>query len=134
MQTNDPNLTKTPVDKKATAVETDVDNQVVDSQAKAESTENKGTDTLTNDNVDSEHVKQGDNAARQPDRRDQQGSTPFDGNVNQDTISKDGSSVATGNVNANETTEEPQSDEINDQNRYATLDNAQTRVLNEDLK
>ncbi len=81
-------------------------------------TVNKGTDTFEDDIVDSEHVKDGDNPARQPDRRDQQGSTAFDGNVNEETVGNSG----------------PQSDEITDRNRYANIDNAQTRTLTPDEK
>ncbi len=79
---------------------------------------NKGTDTFEDDIVDSEHVNDGDNPARQPDRRDQQGSSPFDGNVNDRTVKS----------------AEPKSEEINDLNRYASIDNAQTRILNPDEK
>ncbi|MCG3882909.1 hypothetical protein [Psychrobacter sp. Ps3] len=81
-------------------------------------TVNKGTDTFEDDIVDSEHVNDGDNPARQPDRRDQQGSSPFDGNVNDRTVKS----------------AEPKSEEINDLNRYASIDNAQTRILNPDEK
>lgn len=81
-------------------------------------TVNKGTDTFEEDVVDSEHVNDGDNPARQPDRRDQQGSTAFDEGVNEQTVGS----------------EEPISDEITDQNRYASIDNAQTRILNPDEK
>ena len=81
-------------------------------------TVNKGTDTFEDDIVDSEHVNDGDNPARQPDRRDQQGSSPFDGNVNDRTVES----------------AEPKSEEINDLNRYASIDNAQTRILNPDEK
>ena len=111
MQTKDPNLTKTPIDKSTIAVDKDCEQY-------SETLENKGTETLKEEYIDSEHVKEGDNPARQPDRRDQQGNTPFDDNVNENTMG----------------TERPQSDEITDANRYATVDNAQTRVLNEDLK
>lgn len=121
MQTQDPNLTKTPIDKSEVAVNTeakqysDTPNQ---SEQYSETTNEKGTETLKDEYINSEHVKEGDNPARQPDRRDQQGNTPFDDNVNENTTG----------------TERPQSDEITDANRYATVDNAQTRVLNEDLK
>lgn len=111
MQTQDPNLTKTPIDKSQVAVETEA-------KQYSETTNEKGTETLKDEYINSEHVKEGDNPARQPDRRDQQGNTPFDDNVNENTTG----------------TERPQSDEITDANRYATVDNAQTRVLNEDLK
>lgn len=75
------------------------------------------TDTFTADVADSKHVNDGDNPARQPDRRDQSGS-PFDENINEETVGS----------------EAPQSHEINDMNRYATIDNAQTRILNPDEK
>ncbi|WP_367105344.1 hypothetical protein [uncultured Psychrobacter sp.] len=76
----------------------------------------KGTDTFEEDVVESEHVYDGDNPARQPDRRDQEGSSPFDENVNEETMGS----------------EEQQSDEITDRNRYATVNNAQTRTLTPD--
>lgn len=79
---------------------------------------NKGTDTFEDEIVESEHVNDGDNPARQPDRRDQQGSSPFDGNVNEQTVGS----------------EEPKSEAITDLNRYASIDNAQTRILNPDEK
>lgn len=121
MQTQDPNLTKTPIDKSTVAVETEAKQYSEtpnESEQYSETTNEKGTETLKDEYINSEHVKEGDNPARQPDRRDQQGNTPFDDNVNENTTG----------------TERPQSDEITDANRYATVDNAQTRVLNEDLK
>lgn len=121
MQTQDPNLTKTPIDKSQVAVETEAKQYSEipnESEQYSETTNEKGTQTLKDEYINSEHVKEGDNPARQPDRRDQQGNTPFDDNVNENTTG----------------TERPQSDEITDANRYATVDNAQTRVLNEDLK
>ena len=120
MQTQDPNLTKTPIDKSQVAVETEAKQYSEtpnESEQYSETTNEKGTETLKDEYINSEHVKEGDNPARQPDRRDQQGNTPFDDNVNENTTG----------------TERPQSDEITDANRYATVDNAQTRVLNEDL-
>lgn len=81
-------------------------------------TVNKGTDTFEEEVVDSKHVNDGDNPARQPDRRDQEGGSPFDGNVNEETVGS----------------EAPQSQEITDMNRYASVDNAQTRILNPDEK
>ncbi len=78
--------------------------------------DNKGTETFDSGVIDSKHVNDGDNPARQPDRRDQEGSTAFDGNINEETVGS----------------EEQQSDEINDMNRYATIDNAQTRTLTPD--
>lgn len=121
MQTQDPNLTKTPIDKSTVEVETEAKQYSEtpnESEQYSETTNEKGTETLKDEYINSEHVKEGDNPARQPDRRDQQGNTPFDDNVNENTTG----------------TERPQSDEITDANRYATVDNAQTRVLNEDLK
>ncbi|MGM8885810.1 hypothetical protein ACS8FD_07690 [Psychrobacter sp. 1U2] len=79
---------------------------------------NKGTDTFEDEIVDSKHVNDGDNPARQPDRRDQQGSSPFDEGVNDQTVGS----------------EEPKSKGLNDMNRYASIDNAQTRILNPDEK
>ncbi|MGP9545642.1 hypothetical protein ACT3QR_11650 [Psychrobacter sp. AOP7-B1-25] len=81
-------------------------------------TEDKGTDTFDESVVDSEHVNDNDNPARQPDRRDQEGSTAFDDNINEETV---GSAA-------------PKSEAINDLNRYANIDNAQTRILNPDEK
>ena len=78
---------------------------------------NKGTDTFQESVVDSEHVYDGDNPARQPDRRDQKGN-PFDDGINEHTIRE----------------EQPKSDGINDMNRYASIDNAQSRILNPDEK
>ena len=121
MQTQDPNLTKTPIDKSTVVSETEAKQYSEtpnESEQYSETTNEKGTETLKDEYINSEHVKEGDNPARQPDRRDQQGNTPFDDNVNENTTG----------------TERPQSDEITDANRYATVDNAQTRVLNEDLK
>ena len=80
-------------------------------------TENKGTDTFEEGIVDSEHVNDDDNPARQPDRRDQKGNG-FDDNINEKTVGS----------------ESPDSQKINDMNRYANIDNAQTRVLNPDEK
>lgn len=79
---------------------------------------NKGTDTFEEGIVETEHVKDDDNPARQPDRRDQEGSSPFDDNINEETV---GSAA-------------PKSDGITDQNRYASIDNAQTRILTPDEK
>ena len=121
MQTQDPNLTRTPIDKSQVEVKTEAKQYSEtpnESEQYSETTNEKGTETLKDEYINSEHVKEGDNPARQPDRRDQQGNTPFDDTVNENTTG----------------TERPQSDEITDANRYATVDNAQTRVLNEDLK
>lgn len=79
---------------------------------------NKGTETFNNKVVDSEHVNDGDNPARQPDRRDQQGSTAFDEGINEETVGS----------------EAPKSEDINDMNRYASINNAQSRTLNPDEK
>ncbi|MGM8897743.1 MULTISPECIES: hypothetical protein [unclassified Psychrobacter] len=79
---------------------------------------NKGTDTFGEEVVHSEHVNDGDNPARQPDRRDQEGSTAFDENVNEETV---GSTA-------------PKSEEVTDENRYASIANAQSRTLNPDEK
>ena len=80
-------------------------------------TTNKGTDTFQETVVGSEHINDGDNPARQPDRRDQEGSA-FDDGINEHTITENGA----------------KSEGINDLNRYANIDNAQTRVLNPDEK
>lgn len=79
--------------------------------------ESNGTDTFEEGVVDSEHVNDNDNPARQPDRRDQ-ASTGFDDNINEETVGS----------------EAPDSEKINNMNRYANIDNAQTRVLNPDEK
>ena len=76
-----------------------------------------GTDTFKEGEIHSDHVKAGDESARQPDRRDQEGN-PFDEGINEDTVGS----------------EAPQSHEINDMNRYANVNNAQTRILNDDEK
>ncbi|WP_201528863.1 hypothetical protein [Psychrobacter frigidicola] len=89
---------------------------VDDGDIEDQTTVNKGTDTFQEGIVDSEHVNEGDNPARQPDPRDQEGSTPFDESINEDTVGS----------------EEPKSDDITDMNRYSTLDNAQSRVLTPD--
>ncbi len=75
-----------------------------------------GTETFDADIIDSEHVNDGDNPARQPDRRDQEGGTPFDEGINEDTVGS----------------EAPQSRDINEMNRYANVNNAQTRTLTPD--
>ena len=86
-------------------------------------TTNKGTETFQEtvidkkSVIDSEHVNDGDNAARQPDRRDQEGSA-FDEGVNEHNVGS----------------EAPKSHEITNMNRYANIDNAQTRILNPDEK
>lgn len=80
-------------------------------------TMNKEADIFQETVVDSEHVYDGDDLARQPDRRDQQGN-PFDDGINEHTLKA----------------EQPKSEGINDVNRYASIDNAQSRILNPDEK
>ncbi|MBB3107200.1 hypothetical protein FHS24_001717 [Psychrobacter luti] len=106
MQTKDPALTKTRLDD--ADVSTDIENSM---------TENKGTDTFKEGVINSEHVNDNDNPARQPDRRDQEGNA-FDEGINEHTTVSDAAKSAG----------------INDLNRYANVDNAQTRVLNPDEK
>ena len=116
MQTKDPALTKTRLD------DADV-NRTNNHTANAHTeignsiTENKGTDTFKEGVINSEHVNDNDNPARQPDRRDQEGNA-FDEGINEHTIVSDTAKSAG----------------INDLNRYANIDNAQTRVLNPDEK
>ena len=86
------------------------------SELEADTSISNGTDTFEEEVIDSKHVNDGDNPARQPDRRDQQGSTAFDEGVNEETV---GSAA-------------PKSEDINDVNRYASIDNAQSRILNPD--
>ena len=116
MQTKDPALTKTRID------DSDVDTlnthtSDVHTEIKNGITENKGTDTFKEGVINSEHVNDNDNPARQPDRRDQEGNA-FDEGINEHTIVSDTAKSAG----------------INDLNRYANIDNAQTRVLNPDEK
>ena len=116
MQTKDPALTKTRIDDSdvntlnthTSDVHTEIENSI---------TENKGTDTFKEGVINSEHVNDNDNPARQPDRRDQEGNA-FDEGINEHTIVSDTAKSAG----------------INDLNRYANIDNAQTRVLNPDEK
>ena len=116
MQTKDPALTKTRLDdadvnrtnNHTANAHTEIDNSI---------TENKGTDTFKEGVINSEHVNDNDNPARQPDRRDQEGNA-FDEGVNEHTMVGDAAKSAG----------------INDLNRYANVDNAQTRVLNPDEK
>ena len=116
MQTKDPALTKTRLDdadvnrtnNHTPNAHTEIDNSI---------TENKGTDTFKEGVINSEHVNDNDNPARQPDRRDQEGSA-FDEGINEHTMVGDAAKSAS----------------INDLNRYANVDNAQTRVLNPDEK
>ena len=134
METRDPALTKTPVTEQ---LDTQSDEQVAVNNthgAKAEAlrteahvtnhdeleeetTVNKGTDTFEEGVVESEHVNDNDNPARQPDRRDQKGN-PFDDGINERNMGSD----------------DQDSNAITEMNRYASIDNAQTRVLNPDLK
>lgn len=116
MQTKDPALTKTRIDDSdvnrlnthISDVHTEIENNI---------TENKGTDTFKEGVINSEHVNDNDNPARQPDRRNQEGNA-FDEGINEHTIVSDTAKSAG----------------INDLNRYANIDNAQTRVLNPDEK
>ena len=125
METKDPALSKTRItenDTHETLNESHkVDNydETVKNHDELEDniTENKGTDTFEEGIVESKHVNDDDNPARQPDRRDQPGNG-FDDNINENTVGS----------------EAPDSEEINNMNRYASIDNAQTRVLNPDLK
>ena len=116
MQTKDPALTKKRLDdadvnrtnNHTANAHTEIDNSI---------TENKGTDTFKEGVINSEHVNDNDNPARQPDRRDQEGNA-FDEGINEHTMVGDAAKSAG----------------INDLNRYANVDNAQTRVLNPDEK
>lgn len=122
METKDPALSKTRItetDTPQTLGEAQTMNTHPDNHDELEEniTENKGTDTFEEGIVDSEHVNDDDNPARQPDRRDQKGNG-FDDNINEKTVGS----------------ESPDSQKINDMNRYANIDNAQTRVLNPDEK
>lgn len=87
-------------------------------ELESETSVTNNTDTFKDEVLDTEHVNEGDNPARQPDRRDQQGSTAFDEGINEDTVGS----------------EAPKSEDINDMNRYASVDNAQSRILNPDEK
>ncbi len=118
MQTKDPALTKTRIEE--SDVNTlDTNSTRIDAHDELEQsmTENKGTDTFKEGVINSEHVNNNDNPARQPDRRDQEGNA-FDEGINEHTIVSDTGKSAG----------------INDLNRYANIDNAQTRVLNPDEK
>ena len=122
METKDPALTKSRI-AETDMHQTEGESHIVDThptnhdEIEKDLTENKGTDTFTEDVVDSEHVNDNDNPARQPDRRDQDGNG-FDDNINETTVGS----------------EAPDSYSVNDMNRYANIDNAQTRVLNPDQK
>ena len=118
MQTKDPALTKTRIEE--SDINTlDANSTRIDAHDELEQsmTENKGTDTFKEGVINSEHVNDNDNPARQPDRRDQDGNA-FDEGINEHTIVSDTAKSAG----------------INDLNRYANIDNAQTRVLNPDEK
>lgn len=118
METRDPALSKTRIAETDTHETLDSAQTVKNHEELEENVnENKGTDTFEEGIVESEHVNDGDNPARQPDRRDQPGNG-FDDNINESTIASEG----------------PDSHKINNKNRYATVDNAQTRVLNPDEK
>ena len=118
METRDPALSKTRIAETDTHETLDSAQTVKNHEELEENVnENKGTDTFEEGVVESEHVNDGDNPARQPDRRDQPGNG-FDDNINESTVASEG----------------PDSHKINNKNRYATVDNAQTRVLNPDEK
>lgn len=117
METKDSSLIKTPISSHETSARETVSAHNHD-ELEAETSTTNHTDTFKDDVLDTEHVNDGDNPARQPDRRDQQGSTAFDEGINEDTVG----SVA------------PKSEGINDMNRYASVDNAQTRTLSPDEK
>ena len=131
MQTNDPALTKTRISENDDLIDShdsansfsssptsnDKEHSDTDSGIEKNITENKGTDTFKEGVVNSEHVNDNDNPARQPDRRDQEGNA-FDDGVNEHTM----------------VSETSKSEGINNMNRYANIDNAQTRVLNLDEK
>ena len=129
MQTNDPALTKTRISENDDLIDshdsansfssssTSNEHSDTDSGIEKNITENKGTDTFKEGVVNSEHVNDNDNPARQPDRRDQEGNA-FDDGVNEHTM----------------VSETSKSEGINNMNRYANIDNAQTRVLNPDEK
>ena len=129
MQTNDPALTKTRISETENLLNsrdsddnfpsnaTSHEHSEVDSGIEKKITENKGTDTFEEGVVNSEHVNDNDNPARQPDRRDQEGNA-FDDGVNEHTM----------------VSETSKSEGITNMNRYANIDNAQTRVLNPDEK
>lgn len=137
METKDPALNKTPITDRETGATDNITTEPVahkeqklplasnhsedfhssDDEIEAKTTVNKGTDTFKKDVLQSEHVNDGDNLARQPDRRDQQGSA-FDDGINEHNV---------GSKN-------PKSEELTTLNRYANTDNAQTRVLSADEK
>ncbi len=116
MPTKDPELTKTRI-QEADIQETEVHSSVTHDEIEDNTSVNKGTDTFKEGVINSEHVNDNDNPARQPDRRDQKGNA-FDEGVNEHTTKP----------------EAAKSTDINDLNRYVNVDNAQTRVLNPDEK
>lgn len=130
METRDPALTKTPVTEPSDEQVTVDSTQAVQAESirtdehvenhdelEEDTSVNKGTDTFEEGVVESEHVNDDDNPARQPDRRDQKGN-PFDDGINERNVGS----------------EAQDSDAITNRNRYASIDNAQTRVLNPDFK
>ena len=118
MQTKDPALTKTRIDDfDVNTLNTHTSDVHTEIQNSISTTKNKGTETFKEGVINSEHVNDNDNPARQPDRRDQEGNA-FDEGINEHTIVSDTAKSAG----------------INDLNRYANIDNAQTRVLNPDEK
>ena len=118
METKDPALSKTRIAETNTHETLDSAQTVKNHEELEENVnENKGTDTFKEGVVESEHVNDDDNPARQPDRRDQPGNG-FDDNINDSTVKS----------------EAPDSEKINNMNRYTNIDNAQTRTLNPDDK
>lgn len=121
MPTKDPELTKTRIQetdiRETASTENEVHSSVAHDEIEDNTRVNKGTDTFKEGVIETEHVNENDNPARQPDRRDQEGNA-FDEGVNEHTIMP----------------EAAKSTDINDLNRYANVDNAQTRVLNPDEK
>lgn len=115
METTDPALTK----KRITENDETGNNSFQNNHSKIDqkTTVNKGTDTFGEQVVETEHVNDNDNPARQPDRRDQKGN-PFDEGINEHNVEDEASKSAG----------------ITDMNRYASIDNAQSRILNPDEK
>lgn len=109
MDTKDPHLTKTLKDSSMSHSDNLLDN---DSTHLNTDSNVKGNETVDADTINSEHVNDGDNPARQPDRRDQQGNA-FDEGVNE-------SSSQVENI---------ASAKINDKNKYSSIKNAQTNAL-----
>ncbi|WP_230655997.1 hypothetical protein [Psychrobacter sp. I-STPA10] len=104
MTSNDSNLIKTPL--KESSDESQNPQTVESTTTEVKNIEDAG------EVVNTEHVNEGDLAARSPDRRDQIGQ-PFDGSINEHSMGSDN----------------PQSEDLHTLNRYANVDNAQTRVL-----